>query len=118
MPITFTCRSCGKGYTVPDAMGGRPTRCKRCRAKGTVPTVREAEAAAAAEARRDEDAIATIGAGSASDVKPATRMPGGRTAAWVRQCVARLDRTRRRTMWAWAVVLTALVLLVLQVWRR
>ncbi|MGE3806534.1 MAG: hypothetical protein AB7K24_17855, partial [Gemmataceae bacterium] len=30
MPISFNCPSCGQIYRVPDEVGGRSTKCRRC----------------------------------------------------------------------------------------
>ena len=111
MPITFMCLSCGKGYMVPDAMGGRRAKCKRCQAMTTVPTARQAEAAAA-DAWYEQEAQATIGAESVAEMPEAAGTPGGRTPPWVRRWLARLDRIRPRKLWAWAAVVIVVMLLV------
>jgi hypothetical protein len=44
MPITFNCPGCGKGYTVPDAVGGKSSKCRACGAAVKIPLSSEAAA--------------------------------------------------------------------------
>jgi hypothetical protein len=125
MPITFACLSCGKGYTVPDAMGGRRARCKNCQAMTNIPTVREA-AAAGSHAGPAEDPFGAQWLGANGPTSPealaqpqavAQASPDGLTAgarvpAWARTFLARLDGVRPRKLWAWALVVVVLMLLV------
>jgi hypothetical protein len=41
MPISFNCPGCGKGYTVPDGVGGKSTKCRACGAGITIPMTSE-----------------------------------------------------------------------------
>jgi hypothetical protein len=87
MPITFSC-SCGKNYTVDDALAGKRVRCRQCESSLLVPDVEEpfadfevveeepgAAYGIAAEdplpvteaAGGDQDTIATQGADSAAE---------------------------------------------------
>ncbi|OAI54558.1 hypothetical protein AYO44_14690 [Planctomycetaceae bacterium SCGC AG-212-F19] len=42
MPITFNCPGCGKGYSVPESVAGRATKCRACGTAVTIPLASEA----------------------------------------------------------------------------
>jgi len=48
MPITFNCPGCAKGYSVPETVAGRSTRCKACNTTFTIPMSSPAAAPAPA----------------------------------------------------------------------
>src|SRR4051794_19263750 len=47
MPITFNCPGCAKGYSVPENVAGRSTRCRACGTTFTIPVSSQAAPAPA-----------------------------------------------------------------------
>ncbi|MDG3007802.1 HEAT repeat domain-containing protein [Paludisphaera mucosa] len=86
MAITFSCASCGKRYSVDDALAGRRVRCKACAQTTTVPqaplaTARDADAPPPAGWYDDDDISSRLksrphaGPPAPSEVDDAPRAP-------------------------------------------